>query len=96
MTLKLSADDDICTKELILKKLLVATYLDPRCKSLPFLSDAEKNFVVENFEDLEGYLSAQSVHEELESSNNNPVETDKDLSEVSELSAPSKNYKTFR
>ena len=47
VTLKLSADDDICTKELILKKLLVATYLDPRCKSLPFLSDAEKNFVVE-------------------------------------------------
>ena len=77
------------------KLLKVATYLDPQCKSLPFLSDTEKNFVVE---DLEDYLSAQSVHEELESSKN-PEETNKDLSEVPELSAPPtkkvKNYKTF-
>ena len=72
VTLKLSADDDTCTKETkeaistdlgnryqsttTQKLLKVATYLDPRYKSLPFLSDAEKNFVVE---DLEDYLSAQ-------------------------------------
>ena len=100
VTLKVSAADDTCTKEIkegILtdlcrryqstttqKLLKVATYLDPRCKSLPFLSDTDKNFVIE---DLEDFLSAQSVHEELESSNN-PEETNKDLSEVSELSAP--------
>ena len=103
VTLKVSAADDACTKEIkeaistdlcrryqsttTQKLLKVATYLDPRCKSLPFLSDTEKNFVIE---DLEDYLSAQSVHEELKStqSNNNLEETNKDLSEVSELSAP--------
>ena len=55
VNLKLSADDDACTKEIkeaistdlgnryqsttTQKLLKVATHLDPRCKSLPFLSD---------------------------------------------------------
>ena len=102
VTLKIHVDDDTCTKEIkeaisndlcsryqsttIQKLLKVATYLDPRCKSLPFLSNTEKNFVVE---DLEDYLSVQGAHEDLESSKQ-PEETDKekDLSEVAELSAP--------
>ena len=72
VTLKIHVDDDTCTKEIkeaisndlcsryqsttIQKLLKVATYLDPRCKSLPFLSNTEKNFVVE---DLEDYLSVK-------------------------------------
>ena len=102
MTLKVCVDDDACTKEIkeaissdlcsryqsttIQKLLKVATYLDPRCKSLPFLSDREKNFVVE---DLEDYLSALGAHEDLESSNHSEeINKDEDISEVAELSAP--------
>ena len=63
VTLKVHVDD-ACTKEIkeaisidlcsryqsttVQKLLKVATYLDPWCKSLPFLSSTEKNFVVED------------------------------------------------
>ena len=61
VTLKIHVDYDACTKEIkeaisnnlcnryqsttIQKLVKVATYLDPQCKSRPFLSNTEKNFV---------------------------------------------------
>ena len=80
-------NDDACTKEIkedisddlysrykptaIQKFLRVASYLDPHCTSLPFLSDSKK-FVVE---DLEDHLSVQDINE----SSNHPEETDKEI-----------------
>ena len=57
----------ICAADInlqIFKNLLkIATYLDPQCKTLPFLSDSEKRFVID---DLEDFLLVQ---EDLASSN---------------------------
>ena len=84
VTLKVHVGDDACTKEIkeaisidlcsryqsttVQKLLKAATYLDPRCKSLPFPSSTEKNFVVEDLEDL-SVQGAQHAHKDLESSN---------------------------
>lgn len=100
VSLKICDNDDTCTKEIkkaisgdlcsryqstdIQKLLKVATYLDPQCKTLPFLSDTEKRFVID---DLEDFLSVQ---EDLESSNLLD-DTDKEinLTGVAESSAES-------
>ena len=79
VSVKICDNDETCTKEIkkatsgdlcrryqsidIKKLLKVATYLDPQCKTLPFLSHSEKRFVID---DLEDFLSVQ---EDLASSN---------------------------
>ena len=114
VSLKICDNDDTCTKEIkksisrdlcsryqstdIQKLLKVANYLDPRCKTLPFLSDTEKRFVID---DLEDFLSVQ---EDLESSNllddtNKEIDLTGDAESSAESVPPakkSKDHKTFR
>ena len=114
VTLKVHVGDDACTKEIkaisidlcsryqsttVQKLLKAATYLDPRCKSLPFPSSTEKNFVVEDLEDL-SVQGAQHAHEDLESSNQPEVKRliKKKIYQKLQhrLQKSQKNHQTFR